>query len=32
MADDLEGCREGVVCRSGMQAAQNGWNGALGGG
>jgi len=27
----FEGCREGVVCGSGMQAAQNGWDGALGG-
>ena len=32
IADDLEGRREGVVCRSGMQTAQNGWIGTLGGG
>lgn len=32
IADGLEGCREGVVRRSGVQVAQNGWNGTLGGG
>ena len=32
MADSLEGRREGVVCRSGMQTTQNGWVGTLGGG